>query len=286
MMQMSIQSCALAAAYVLTGEQKYADHAIAHWHAWFVDPATRMNPNLQYAQAIHGITPGRGIGIIDTLHLVEVARAIQVLEKQGALKPEDAAPIKKWFADYLAWMTTSKNGRDEMNAKNNHGTCWVAQVAAFASLVGDREKLDFCRKWFKEALLPHQLAPDGSFPLELKRTKPYGYSLFNLDAMTTVAQILSTPDDDLWKFALPGGQSLHTAVEFMYPYIQDKSKWPHPPDVMFWEYWPVRCPSLLFASWAYSEPKYFELWKTLDASPTNEEVLRNLPIRQPVLWAN
>lgn len=286
MMQMSIQSCALAAAYKLTGEQKYADHAVAHWHAWFVDERTRMNPNLQYAQAIKGVSTGRGIGIIDTLHLVEVTRAIEAMEKRGAIKSEDAAAIKKWFADYLAWMTTSKNGKDEMNAKNNHGTCWAAQVAAFATLVGDREKLEFCRKRFKEVLLPNQLARDGSFPQELRRTKPYGYSLFNLDAMTTVAELLSTPDENLWEYSLPGGESLHTAVEFMYPYIRDKSKWPHQPDVMFWEFWPVRCPSLLFASRAYREPKYFDLWKTLEASPTNEEVLRNLPIRQPVLWVD
>jgi hypothetical protein len=104
-----------------------------------------MNPNLQYAQAIHGRFTGRGIGIIDTIHLVEVTRAIQVLEPSHALTPAELKQIKQWFSDYLLWMTTSKNGTDERDARNNHGTCWVMQVAAFADLVSDKKLLDYCR---------------------------------------------------------------------------------------------------------------------------------------------
>jgi hypothetical protein len=178
---------------------------------------------------------------------------------------------------------TSKNGNDEMKAANNHATCFFMQLAAFASFLEDQPTLAACRKRFKEVLLEKQLA-DGSFPLELKRTKPYGYSLFNLDAMATLCHILSTPRDNLWEFRTTGGHSMRDAAEFMYPYIRDKSQWPHKPDVMFWESWPVRSPALLFAGLAYREPKYLDVWKTLEANPTNDEVLRNLPIREPVLW--
>jgi hypothetical protein len=284
--RMCIQVPALASAYKITHDARYAKHAIAHLRAWFVDDATRMNPNLQYAQAIKGISTGRGIGIIDTIHLIEVTRAIELLEHDGQLGGDDLPKIKKWFADYLQWMHTSKNGKDEMKAANNHGTCWVMQAAAFAALVDDQPKLAEYRRRFKEVLLPNQLAADGSFPQELRRTKPYSYSLFNLDAMATICQILSTPQDNLWEFSAPDGRNMHKAVEFMYPFIADKSKWPHKPDVMFWEFWPVRSPSLLFAGLAYKEPKYLTLWKTLEANPTNEEVLRNLPVRQPVLWGS
>jgi len=102
--------------------------------------------------------------------------------------------------------------------------------------------------------------------------------------MATICHILSTRDDNLWTFATADGRNMHKAVEFMYPYVQDKSKWPHKPDVMFYEFWPVRSPALLFAGLAYNEPKYLELWKRLEASPTNEEVIRNVPLRQPLLW--
>jgi hypothetical protein len=289
MVRMSIHVATLTAAYRITHDRRYADKAIEHLRAWFIDPQTRMNPNLQYAQAIHGRTTGRGIGIIDTVHLIEPARAAQVLAEDGALKGEDLAGVKKWFADYLTWMTTSENGLDEMKAQNNHGTCWVEQVAAFASFTGDREKLDLCRKRFKEVLLPEQMAADGSFPRELKRTKPYGYSLFNADAMATVAWICSHPQEgtrsnDLWTFTTRDGKNLRRAVEFIEPYIADKSSWPYRHDVMFYDQWPVRSPVLLFGGLAYHEPAWLDVWMRLEANPTNEEVLRNLPIRQPLLW--
>jgi hypothetical protein len=284
MVRMSRIVASLTAAWRITGDEKYAHHAIKHLKAWFVDEETKMNPNLLYAQAIKGRFTGRGIGIIDTLHLIEPARSAQLLEKAGLLKGEDLAAMKKWFADYLTWMTTHKYGLDEMNAANNHGTCWVAQVAAFASFTGDEGKLAMCRQRYKEVLLPKQMADDGSFPLELKRTKPYGYSLFNADAMATVCQILSIKDDDLWQFTTPDGKSMRKGVAWVYPYIADKSKWPYKQDVMYWDQWPVRSPVLLFGGLAYDEQKYLDAWKTLEANPTNDEVLRNVPLREPVLW--
>jgi len=286
MVRMSRIVASLTAAWRITGDQKYAQHAIKHLKAWFVDEDTKMNPNLLYAQAIKGRFTGRGIGIIDTLHLIEPVRSAQLLEKAGPLKGDDLAAMKKWFADYLTWMTTHKYGIDEMNAANNHGTCWVAQVAAFASFTGDEEKLAMCRKRYKEVLLPKQMADDGSFPLELKRTKPYGYSLFNADAMATVCQILSTKDDDLWQFTTPDGKSMRKGVAWIDPYIADKSKWPGKQDVMYWDQWPVRSPVLLFGGLAYDEQKYLDTWKTLEANPTNDEVLRNVPLREPVLWVD
>lgn len=245
---------------------------------------TKMNPHLLYSQAIKGRFTGRGIGIIDAIHLIEVARSIMILEKAGLFKTEDLKIIKQWFKDYLEWLVTHQYGKDEMNAKNNHGTCWLMQASAFAQLVGDEERMDFCRKRFKDVLLPNQMAEDGSFPLELRRTKPYNYSLFNLDAMSTICQILSTEEDNLWLFTLPDGRNMKKGIEFMFPFIADKSKWKNKPDVMFFNFYPVRQPSLLFGGLAYREEKFIELWKKLDADPTNEEIIRNFPIRQPVLW--
>jgi hypothetical protein len=284
MMRLSVQVPALVAAWKLTKDARYARHAARHLRAWFLDESTRMNPHLQYAQAIHGRFTGRGIGIIDTIHLVEVARTIEVLEDSRALSKAELAGVKKWFADYLQWMTTHQYGQDEREAKNNHGTCWVMQVAAFARLTGNKELLDYCRNRFKTVLVPNQMAADGSFPLEIRRTKPYGYSLFNLDAMTTVAQLLSTPENNLWTFELADGRGMRKAVAFMFPYIRDKKSWFLKPDVMYHDEWPMRHSSLLFAGLAFGNSEYIELWKTLKADSTVEEVVRNFFIRQPVLW--
>ena len=128
------------------------------------------------------------------------------------------------------------------------------------------------------------MAPDGSFPLELARTKPYGYSIFQLDNVTTLCQVLSTESDNLWEFSLADGRGVRRGVEFLYPFLADKSKWPHKPDVQAWEGWPARQPCLLFAGLAYGKPEYLELWKKLPADPTDEEVRRNIAITQPLLW--
>jgi len=284
LMRFSVQVPALVAAWKISGDQRYADHAVTHLRAWFIDEATRLNPNLQYAQAIFGRSTGRGIGIIDTIHLVEVARAVEVLQASDALPADDARRIKQWFGDYLHWLTHSKNGMEERDARNNHGTCWLMQVAAFAHLTGDQALLAYSRERFKTVLLPNQVAADGSFPLELKRTKPYGYALFNLEAMAALSQILSTPSDNLWTYTTPDGKGMRQAMAYMAPYIRDKKRWPLPPDVMYDKEWPMRQSSLLFAGRALDRPDYIALWRGLPADTQVEEVVRNFFIRQPVLW--
>jgi len=284
MVRLSLQVPVLVSAYKITGDKKYSRHAVSHLKAWFINKKTRMNPSLNYGQAIKGRVTGRGVGIIDTIHLVEVAQAIKVLEKMNAIDNNDLNVIKNWFNSYLEWMTTHAYGLDEMNRTNNHGTCWVMQVSMFASLTGNGELVDMSVNRFKEVLVPNQIAIDGSFPLELARTKPYGYSLFNLDAFGIVCQILSNEGHDLWKFKTQNSGSVENAMQYMYPFINDKSNWPLPDDVMYFDKFPVRHPSLLFAGMALEKEKYIDLWKQLDPDPKTKEVLRNFPVRQPVLW--
>ncbi len=284
LLRFSVQASALATAYVITHDEKYARHAILHMKAWFLDTLTHMSPHLKYAQAIKGKVTGRGTGIIDTIHLIEIAKAIEALETSSSWTPDEIARVKQWFSTYLEWMTTHEYGIAERDTKNNHAACWVFQVAAYAELVGDTAKMQFCRNRFKEVLLPNQLAEDGSFPLELKRTKPYCYSLFNLEAFAGICQILSTKDDNLWNFILSDGRNMKKAMEFMFPYIQDKSLWKYPPDVMYYQYWPMRQASLLFSGIVFNEQKYLALWQTLNPDPPVEEIIRNYPIRQPLLW--
>ncbi len=275
---------ALASAYQLTHDDKYVIQAVKHIDAWFINPSTLMNPNLLYAQAIKGVATGRGIGIIDTIQLMEVVQGLIAMEKSKSLPKETVEGAKKWFSSYLSWLTTHKYGVDEMNAKNNHGTCWVMQVACFAKFTENIALLDFCRKRFKEVLLPQQMDKDGSLPLELKRTKPYGYSIFNLDAFVTICQLLSTPKDNLWNYQTTEGLGIKNGVSFLYPFLANKEKWPYAKDVMHWENWPVAQPSLLFAAIAYHQKDYLNTWKKAEHQPKNEEVIRNLPVRHPLIW--
>lgn len=270
-------------AYLLSGDKKFTEATLKHLETWFINPETRMNPRLLYVQAIKGRHTGRGIGIIDAIHLIEVARSIEILEANHVISEKVLLGVKKWFGELVNWLTTHQYGIDEMNTKNNHATCWVMQVGAFARLTGNKEILELCRNRFKTVLLPDQMGDDGSFPLELTRTKPYGYSLFNLDAFMTCAEILSDKNNDLYEFSVDG-KSLLLGAEYLFPFVKDKSAWPLEPDVMYWEEWPVRHPFLLFAGKAYNKSEYIDLWKTLEGYPKTQEVIRNLPIRNPLIW--
>ncbi|HWZ14910.1 MAG TPA: alginate lyase family protein [Mucilaginibacter sp.] len=277
---------ALASAYKITGDEKYVRQAVVHLKAWFINPETLMNPNLWYAQAVKGQFTGRNYGIIDTIHLMEVAQGIIAMEDASALDAKTLAGLKDWFAEYITWLTTSKQGIQEKLTKNNHSTCWAMQVASFAKLCNNQVLLDSLRIRYKTVLLPSQMATDGSLPLEMSRTKPYGYSIFNLDAMAMLCQILSMPKDDLWNFETPDGKSIKKGINFLYPFVEDKSKWTLKPDVMYWDNWPVAQPFLLFGANAYQEKAWFSTWKKLDHNPQVEEVIRNLPIRHPLIWFN
>jgi hypothetical protein len=276
---------ALAAAYKVTGDDRYVRKAVGLLRVFFLDPATRMNPNLQYAQAVPGRSPGRSYGIIDGLHLAEIPMAIMAMQDSKAFPPEVLAGLKQWFADMQQWMLTSKNGETEAAAKNNHAVAYFLQIAVYAKFTGDTNELAQCRRQFKEVFVPEQMAADGSLPLELKRTKPFGYSIFQLDNMTTLCEVLSVPSDNLWDFQMADGRGIRLAMQFLYPYLADKSKWPHAPDVQAWDGWPARQSSLLFAGEALGEAKYLELWRRLPPDPTDPEVRRNMAITQPVLWA-
>ena len=176
-----------------------------------------MNPHLRYSQAIRGRVTGRGIGIIDTLHLVEVARATEVLGDSPALSASERSAVRAWFSDYLDWMTTHPYGIEEREAKNNHGTCWALQVAAFARLTGEKGS----PRRVPDALQDRARAePDGG-----RRQLPPGapphqaLRLFPLQPRSAgrVAQSLSTPEDDLWRFELADGRGLRKAMEYMVP---------------------------------------------------------------------
>jgi hypothetical protein len=281
--RLSMQMPALTAGWLLTKDGRYASRACDHLRAWFVNPETRMNPNLQFAQAVQGVSTGRSYGIIDSLHLVEVARAASFLTAEK-LNAKDSESVKGWFRGYLDWLNTSVPGKTERDAKNNHAMCWALQAAEYARLSGNDAARQEVYRRYREMLLPDQMALDGSFPRELARTKPYSYSIFNFDVMAGLCQSLRGLVPDPSAFRLADGRGLSKAAEFLYPYLKDKGAWKWAKDVEHFDALPVRSPGLLFSGLAFHEQKYIDLWKTLNPDPADKEIIRNFPIRQPLLW--
>jgi hypothetical protein len=283
MIALSIQMPALTAAWLLTGNRHFGTRACDHLRAWFIAPATRMNPNLQFAQGVKGVATGRSYGIIDTLHLVEVARAASLVAP-ALLSPAENAALQQWFTEYLHWLKTSDFGVKERDAKNNHAVCWALQASEFARLVHDAQTRNEVATQYRDVFVPNQMGPDGSFPQELARTKPYSYSIFNFDAMAMLCQSLADSGQNLFHYTLPDGRGICKAAAFLSPFLGDKALWPYKHDVEHFDALPVRSPGLLFCGLACPQPDYLTLWKRLNPDPTDPEIIRNYPVRQPLLW--
>ncbi len=215
----------LSQSYYFTGKEEYAAKASEILRMWFLDAKTKMNPNLEYAQAIPGLNTGRGIGIIETRGLTRIVDAIGLLENSKSWTLTDQLRIETWFAEYLDWLTTSKNGCDEAAAKNNHGTFYDVQIASFALFVGKKDLAKSILETVKEKRIAKQIEPDGRQPLELERTKSWNYSVMNLEGLIALAELGENVGVDLWSFQTKDGRSIRAAIDFLYPFSSDGKKW-------------------------------------------------------------
>lgn len=216
----------LGLAFWFTGDSRYARKAATLTRTWFLDPATRMNPNLEHAQAIPGLNHGRGIGIIESRGLIGLADGLTLLAGSDAWTPEDAGAMTRWLADYHRWLTTSRHGLDEAAAENNHGSWYDAQVVALALALGRDGDARTVLLAVPARRITRQIEPDGRQPLELGRTKSLGYCLFNLEALLLLARLGERVGVDLWAFSTADGRSLRAALRQVAPYADPRKTWP------------------------------------------------------------
>jgi hypothetical protein len=217
----------LALAYYLTSDERYAAHAQRLLRVWFLEPETRMNPNLKYGQAIPGRVLGRGVGIIDTRGLSGLVDAIGLLAGSKAWTPDDQKGMVAWFDAYLAWLQKHEYGKKEAAARNNHGTWYDVQVASFAFFVGKDDLAARTLRAVPAKRIDVQIEPDGRQPLELARTHSFGYSVMNLKGLLTLAVLGRRAGVDLWRYESQDGRSIRKALDCLAPYSDRDRKWPH-----------------------------------------------------------
>jgi hypothetical protein len=216
----------LAAAYRETKDERFALRAALLLRVWFLDAATRMNPNLEYGQGVPGINTGRGAGIIATRRLVDVVDAARLLAASPAWAARDAEGLRTWCSAYADWLRTSRNGREEAAAGNNHGTWYDAQLTALLLYTG---RAGEAKARFEAAKrrLASQIEPDGRQPRELARTRSWSYSVMNLHGWFTVARLAGEAGVDLWHYRTADGRSLQAAVDYLAPFAGGDARWPH-----------------------------------------------------------
>jgi hypothetical protein len=215
---------ALSLAYFYSNDEKYAAYASKLVKVWFLEKETKMNPNLNFAQAIKGENEGRGAGLIESRHFIEVIESVKLLYGSKSWTDYDDKMLKKWFAEFLNWMQTSANGTDEIDAPNNHGTWYDAQRLSFALYTGD---LELAKSIANNVAvrLDKQMDEFGSFPKELERTIALHYSTFNLYAFFLIAEMSESIGVDLWSIQTPSSKSLKKGFDYIYPYLAKEKKW-------------------------------------------------------------
>lgn len=216
---------ALGLAYYLTGDERYARRAALDVRTWFLDPKTRMNPSLTYAQGAPGTATGRSFGIIDSDSFIPVVEAIGLVQPSDALSDQDMAGLRGWFGDLAHWMTTSANGREERAAKNNHGIYYDLELSEFSLFSGDvRQARKVAARFGRRRLAP-QMAADGSLPQELARTRSFHYSLWTLQAIYDEAGLSECTGGDIWNWKAADGRSLRLATAFAASWAGRERDW-------------------------------------------------------------
>jgi hypothetical protein len=261
----------LALAYYFTGYEPYAEYASKLMRIWFMNPETKMNPNLNYAQSIPGRTDGRGAGIIGAHNLPAFLDAVSLLRTSNSWTANDSAQLKKWFEEYLTWLIESKNGKDEAKAKNNHGSWYDVQVASIATFVGKKDVAEKIIIAAKSKRIRYQIEPDGKQPEELARTNSLSYSLFNLEALFQLAQISEGFGIDLWNYKTEDGRGIQTALDFVLPYLNGEQKW------TFEQITPFKTgrsyPLLYVAAMKYKDEKYRKAYENIPGLEAKKHII-------------
>jgi hypothetical protein len=244
---------ALGLAYYFTGREEYAQHAAELARVWFLDPATRMNPNLRFGQGIPGIAEGRAAGIIETRLLPDIIDGVILLQGSPAWTAADDNSLKEWMREFLTWLLESPLGRAEAVRANNQETWYDVQIVALALYTGETD-VALRRLGGVPDDIAQEFEPDGRQPRELERTRAWDYSIFDLNAFLHLAELGERVGVDLWNYSTADGRSLRNGVDYLVPFATGEKLFPYQQITKFDP--SALHPILRRAAVGWKEPKY------------------------------
>jgi hypothetical protein len=214
----------LGTAAFLLDEPRYSQRAARIIQVWFLNPKTRMNPGLDYAQVIPGVPDGRDAGVLDGRLLIRAIQGMEFLAQTGAWDPKDQAAVHKWFDEYLRWLTESKYAADERRSANYHASWWTAEVAATATFVSDRPATQMAFTYYRDRIFPRQIRADTAPARDDSRARMLAFTAFNLEASTVICRIAQVQNTDLWSVKTRTGATIGAAIDSLQPYLADPHK--------------------------------------------------------------
>ena len=266
---------ALTLAGYILDKPEYSRRAAKLVRVWFLEPETKMNPNLNFSQGVPGRAVGRGPGIIDTRGFMLVLDCVELWEGTDFWADDDQAKLQAWFRDFTAWLKQDELGIHEANAKNNHGSWYDAQLARYASFSGDNATARAVLEQAKLRRLNDQFDPDGWQAEELKRTRSLHYSLFNISALVTLARVGDRVGVDLWEYQPENGCGLRKSIDLLVPYLNGSEPWPHQQLEPF-KLSPASHVTLRLLSHKYGDGKYAALTNQIEMRHQQRDFARLL----------
>jgi len=210
----------LGYAYYFTSDKKYAEKAEKLLYTWFVNPTTKMNPNLEFSQVILGKNnnKGRAEGLIDTKNFVYMLEGVELMSTDGGLSNGTIADLKKWFSEYLNWLVNSPIGQKGGALKNNLATTYYLQVLAYSKFIDIDKNRTLAQSIINKGvknLLTAQFDNYGRQPLELTRTNSWSYSVSNLTYWFNIANLAEDFGIDLWNFTPKNKKILASGLTYL-----------------------------------------------------------------------
>ena len=246
----------LGTAAYLFDDERYSQRAERVIQTWFLSPKTRMNPNLEYARVVRGLSAGRPAGILEGRALIRAMEGMEFLARTGNWDAKDEAAVHKWFEDYLRWLTQSKSGVEEKARANGQASWWTAQVATVAAFVQDESAQKTAFGYYRDHVFPRLIRTESAIPRDDVRA-----TVFDLEASTLVCRIAEVQGVDLWSLHGASGSNIGTAINSVEPSLSDPRLWSREQatdletDGLYF---------LAFAGMGLKKPEYIALYQKLE----------------------